>query len=84
LRPDILRSGSAVIRFDMNRIRAALFGALCVLLGGCKALMPGAASSANSCGDPCAAMVCPGGSQCTWDGNCHARCEVQPLSPNGH
>jgi hypothetical protein len=67
----------------MNRFRVAVLVVLGVVLGGCKAMMPGSATS-TACGDPCAAMVCPGGSSCVWNSNCQPRCEVQPISPNGH
>jgi len=67
----------------MSRFRVAVFVVLSALLGSCKALTPGSASS-SACGDPCAAMACPSGSSCVWNTNCQARCEIQPLSPNGH
>jgi hypothetical protein len=65
----------------MTGLRVAVLVALTALLASCKALTP---AGNSACGDPCAAMVCPGGSSCVWNTNCQAHCQIQPISPNGH
>lgn len=52
--------------------------ALVSLLTGCSGKTPPPAAP-SGCGDRCGAMTCPGGTACTMDGNCNARCEPQPL-----
>jgi hypothetical protein len=32
-----------------------------------------------ACGDPCAAMTCPAGNQCSWNDSCQPRCDPPPL-----
>ena len=65
----------------MMGLRVAAGFVLGALFAGCRGpLVP---PSQSACGDPCAAMVCPGGSHCSWNTSCQPRCEVPPLSPNG-
>ena len=38
-------------------------------------------SAASKCGDQCATLNCPAGSQCTLGGDCTARCEPEYIPP---
>jgi hypothetical protein len=43
-----------------------------------QALRPG---NAQSCGNACASMVCPGGFHCTVDNQCVPRCDPEAIRP---
>jgi hypothetical protein len=65
-------------------MRALAFVVAIVVVGSCSAspLPPMSRPPGNTaCGDPCAAMVCPSGTVCSWNDSCQPRCETQPL-PN--
>jgi hypothetical protein len=65
--------------------RVALTVALAVsALTGCKTPppFPMSRSAGANCGDPCGAMQCPSGYDCTWDEQCHPRCDMRmPQTP---
>jgi hypothetical protein len=52
-----------------------------VALAGChrKASPPPRTPGRAACGDPCAAMTCPSGNQCSWNDACQPRCDQPPL-----
>jgi hypothetical protein len=85
--PSILFVGSGGPSQMMTRKRffAAALGVLAAVAGGChRSFMPSLATPNTSCGDPCAAMVCPSGDRCSWNNACQPRCEAQPLPSFGH
>ena len=43
--------------------------------------LPAMTPAAGACGDPCGAIVCPSGFQCTWNDRCQVHCEAQPMTP---
>jgi len=43
---------------------------------GGKPAWPAAQNPGSGCIDPCAAMTCPTGSRCAWNGQCQPRCEA--------
>jgi hypothetical protein len=71
---------SRVVSTPSRRIRksGAWRGTLAALFltGGCAGKFP-TSMTASQCGNPCAAMVCPGAFRCDVDQSCVARCEPE-------
>jgi len=62
-------------------MRALAFLVSMVWIAGCHrpSSPPPRTPGRAACGDPCAAMTCPSGNQCSWNDSCQPRCDPPPL-----